>query len=283
MYNLRYHIASLVAVFLALTVGLLLGSIVVERGLLNSQRTTLIAGLQTEFDKLRAESQGIKATNETLTSFTSDALPGVVGDVLAGRTVIVIASPDNADTAARASEAIRSAGGTVALATFSGPEFGLADAAVTAAAAKGLGVDAASVTASAVVEAVSLEWNTAGARPLTKALIAAGGLKMQGLPATATVSGTVVTAVFDGKVDAWAIRLGHSMVDDNRFAAGVDTTKRMDGSAKMAKGAGLSGVDDVDTTLGRVSLVWVLSGRAAGLFGTTKDATARYPSPLYPK
>ena len=32
MYNLRYHIASLVAVFLALAVGLLLGTVVVERG-----------------------------------------------------------------------------------------------------------------------------------------------------------------------------------------------------------------------------------------------------------
>ena len=282
MYNLRYHIASLVAVFLALTVGLLLGSIVAERGLLTSQRSTLVAGLQAEFDALRTESSDLKTTNDTLTSFAADALPGVVDRVLTGRTVVVIASPDSADTAARASEAVRLAGGQVALATFSGPGFSLTDEAVAAAAAKELGVVASSMTATSVVDALASEWTTpGGARPVTKALVNAGGLKMQGLTATGTVSGIVVSAVFDGAPDPWAMLLAHAMVDPSRFAAGVDTTKRADGSAKAAKAAGMSGVDDIDTTLGRVSLAWVLSGRASGLFGRSTDATARYPSPLF--
>lgn len=284
MYNLRYHIASLVAVFLALTVGLLLGSIVVERGLLTTQRTTLVEGLQTEFDTLRAESKDLKATNDALASFTSEAAPRVVDGVLAGRTVIVIAGPGNADTAARSAEAVRLAGGNVALATFKGPEFGLADETVAASTAKALGITGPSLTATGVVDALAAEWSTPGAlRPMTAALITSGALKLQGLAATATVSGTVVTAVFGGTPDTWAMRLAGAMVDDTRFALGADTTKRADGSAKAAKVAGLSGVDDVDTSLGHVSLAWILSGRASGLFGAGADATVRYPSPLYPK
>lgn len=283
MYNLRYHIASLVAVFVALTVGLLLGSIVVERGLLTSQRATLLTGLQAEFDTLRAESQGLKATNETLSLFAADAVSGVVSGVLADRTVVVIASPDNADTAARASEAVRLAGGKVAYATFSGPGFSLTDDMI-AATARELSVATSSVTASRVVDALAFEWSATGVpRSMTKALIAAGALKMQGLGATATVAGTVVTAVYEGMPDPWAMRLARAMTSDTRFALGVDTTKRSDGSAKAAKAAGLSGVDDIDTTFGRVSLAWVLSGRAAGLFGTGADASDRYPSPLYAK
>lgn len=284
MYNLRYHIASLVAVFVALTVGLLLGSIVVERGLLTSQRTTLVEGLQAEFDTLRSESQRLRTENEALSSFSSDAIQGLVGGTLSGRTVVVLSSAENADTAARASEAVRLAGGRVAFATFAGSGLALDDEDVSAATAKELGVPAASVTASGVVDALALEWSTpSAARPITKALIAAGALKLQGLPATAAVSGTIITAAFDGTPDPWALRLGRAMTDDTRFAVGVDTTKRKDGSAKAAKAAGLSGVDDVDTSFGHVSLAWVLSGRAAGLFGVGEGATARYPSPLFPK
>jgi Copper transport outer membrane protein, MctB len=282
MYNLRYHIASLVAVFLALTVGLLLGSIVVERGLLSSQQTTLVEGLQAEFDKLRTESSDLKAANDTLGAFASDAVPRVVSGVLEGRTILVLASPDTADTAARASEAVRLAGGTPAIAAFAGSGFSLSDAVVTAAVAKDLGVAPSSLESTQVMDALVAEWGTPDApRPLTRAMIASGGLNLQGLAATATVQGIAIAAVYDGTPDPWAIRLARSMVDETRFAVGVDTTKRTDGSAKAARDAGLSGVDDIDTALGRVSFAWVLSGRASGLFGQGEGATSRYPSPLF--
>lgn len=284
MYNLRYHIASLVAVFLALTVGLLLGSIVVERGLLSSQQTTLVEGLKVEFENLRSESAKLQAANDILGAFADDAAPGVVAGVLDGRTILVLASADTADTAARASEAIRLAGGKVALATFAGPGYALGDPAVVAAVAKDLGVFESTIDATQVVNVLAAEWGTSDApRPLTKALIAAGGLKLQGLTATDTVGGTAITAVYDGVSDPWAIRLAQAFVGEGRFALGVDTTKRTDGSAQAAKSAGLSGVDDVDTAMGRVSLAWVLSGRAEGLFGTREGASARYPSPLFGK
>jgi hypothetical protein len=284
MYNLRYHIASLVAVFVALTVGLLLGSIVVERGLLSSQQTTLVEGLQTEFDTLRTESAALKTENDALSAFASDAAPGVVSGVLDGRTVIVLASAETADTAARASEAIRLAGGKAAVATFAGPRSSLDDPAVTTAVAKELGIADTSVDATQVMNALAAEWSTPEApRPLTRALIASGGLKLQGLTTTATVGGVAIAAVYGGTPDPWAMSLARAMVDSTRFAVGVDTTKRDDGSAKAARAAGLSGVDDVDTALGRVSFAWVLSGRAAGLFGRQEGATGRYPSPLFGK
>ena len=44
----------------------------------------------------------------------------------------------------------------------------------------------------------------------------------------------------------------------------------------------MSGVEDIDTSLGQVSLVWTTSGRVSGLFGTSKDADAPYPTPLFP-
>ncbi len=284
MYNLRYHIASLVAVFVALTVGILLGSIVVERGMLSSQQTTLVEGLRAEFDTLRADSATLKAANDGLSAFASDATPGVVKGVLEGRTVVVLASAETADTAARASEAIRLAGGKAAVATFAGAGLSLEDEDVVTAVATELSIPTSSVDATRVAGTLAVEWSTPDApRPLTRALIASGGLKLSGLAATDTVSGTAIAAVFGGTPDPWAIRLARAMTDTFRFAVGVDTAKRDDGSAKAAREAGLSGVDDVDTALGRVSFAWVLSGRASGLFGQQEGATARYPSPLFGK
>jgi hypothetical protein len=284
MYNLRYHIASLVAVFVALTVGLLLGSIVVERGLLASQQTTLVEGLRTEFDTLRTDSAALKTANDTLSAFASDAAPGVVKGVLDGRTVMVLASPETADTAARASEAIRLAGGKAAVATFAGARLSLDEEDVVMAVANELRIPTESVDATRVTSMLAVEWSTPDEpRPVTRALIASGGLKLSGLTTTSTVGGTAIAAVYGGTPDAWTIQLARSMTDTTRFAVGVDTTKRNDGSAKAARDAGLSGVDDVDTALGRVSFAWVLSGRAAGLFGQQEGATARYPSPLFGK
>lgn len=283
MYNLRYHIASLVAVFLALAVGLLLGTIVVDRGVLSSQRTTLVEGLQKNFNEIRSESAETKKANDALTSFASDATPRVVAGALLGKTVLVIAGSDTGDTVSQASSDVRAAGGTVAVATFSDSGLALKDPKVAAAAAKVLGASTTgSVEETAVVAALAHEWSSTGSRPLTKALVDAGGLKVTGLPAAATVGGVVVTAAFGGKPDAAALRLARALSDGTHPAVGVETTKRTDGTAKAAKAAGISGVDDIDTPMGQVSLVWVLAGRATGLFGSGNTVDGPYPSPLFP-
>ncbi len=58
MFDMRYHIASLVAVFLALTVGIVLGTAIVNRGVLVRQQNALVGSLRTEFASLRDRGQG---------------------------------------------------------------------------------------------------------------------------------------------------------------------------------------------------------------------------------
>ena len=48
MYNVRYHIASLVSVFLALALGLVLGGLIVDKTPATSQ-SSLVTGLKQEF------------------------------------------------------------------------------------------------------------------------------------------------------------------------------------------------------------------------------------------
>jgi hypothetical protein len=121
VYNLRYHIASLVAVFLALAVGLVLGTVVTESGLLKSQIQSTVASLNTTYSDLRTQIRSLQARDADLTSFASEAGPQISRDALTGRTVLIVADPDSAKTVTDASNAIRAAGGQVAVATFESP------------------------------------------------------------------------------------------------------------------------------------------------------------------
>jgi copper transport outer membrane protein MctB len=283
VYNLRYHIASLVAVFLALAVGLLLGTIVVERGVITSAQRTTVQELQKDFNQIRSESAAVKKTNDALSAFVAESAPRLVESALTSRTVLVIAGPDTAETVATTGRAIRAAGGVTAVATFSGVGLSLGDEAVAAAAAKALDVPVESLDATAVVIALAREWSSPDEpRVLTKALIAAGGLKLTGLAATDKVGAVAVSATFDGTPDPVAFRLAAALSGPTVPAVGVETTKRSDGAAAAAKTAGLSGVDDVDSPIGQVSLVWVLSGRASGLYGVGEGVDGPYPTPLFP-
>ena len=283
MYNLRYHIASLVAVFLALAVGLLLGGLVVQNGLVGDQVKAQVSALQKEFATITAQSTAIKKTNDALTDFAGQTAPQLVANTLTGRTILVIASADTADTVAKVTQGVKAAGGTTAIATFSDPGLSLGDDGVTAAAGKALGIPASSVDETAVITGLAREWTaTSDARTLTKALVSAGALKFTGLAANETVGGTVVSDTFDGDPDPVAFQLASAATPAGRFAVGVETTKRADGTAASAKAAGLSGVDDVDTPVGEVSLVWVLTGRASGLFGQGATVDSPFPTPLFP-
>ena len=281
MYNLRYHIASLVAVFLALAVGLLLGTIVVERGLLNAQKTTLVAGLQKEFETNRTQIQDLKTRNDALAAYAAASVPEIVRGTLAGRTVVLLGDPDSGDILSHAAEAVRLAGGTPASVIFTGAGLSLGDAKVKDAAMKVLGSPAESQLRARVTEALALEWTSSDrSRALTNALVSAGGLRVQGLEPGVPLSATVVSAVRGSEADTATLALAEALASPSRPAAGVETTARRTGQAKAAAEGGLSAVDDIDEPLGKVSLIWVLSGRRSGHFGTGDGSTARFPDPL---
>ncbi len=283
MYNLRYNIASLVAVFLALAVGLLLGTVVAERGTLDTQKNDIVTELNKTFTSLRQENSALRSQNDALTALVKEVEPRLATNALVGRTVLIVADPDSSDAVARASDAVRLAGGTPAVATFGSSGLSLGDAATRNAAQKVLGHVRASLLATGVIDTLSHEWMTADTpRTLTQAMISAGGLRLEGLSATATVSGAVAAAVFNGTPDATALALARELSGIGSLGAGVEVTAQSTGLARAARADGLSAVDDVDTPIGELSLVWVLAGRASGWYGVQPGADAPYPTPLFP-
>ncbi|NMB25246.1 MAG: copper transporter [Firmicutes bacterium] len=95
--DIRYHIASLVAVFLALGLGILIGASLLDEGQLVERQEKMITGLERRFDGLQAEryflEEEIAGLNGKLREqeLLLEALEGpLVEGVLAGRTVTLV-------------------------------------------------------------------------------------------------------------------------------------------------------------------------------------------------
>jgi hypothetical protein len=89
LINLRYHIVSLTAVFLALAVGVLMGSTVLDRGtvaLLEKSSSQLRGNL----DTYRAENERFRDELGQWHRYGDELLPGQVAGRLKGRSVVLV-------------------------------------------------------------------------------------------------------------------------------------------------------------------------------------------------
>jgi len=102
MIDIRYHIASIIAVFLALGLGVLIGSTIVGNDVLVEQQSKMIDRLDKEFYVLRERESELEANNEFKTrlitnyeNFSQALLPLLVSDRLSGYKIAVVVSGDS--------------------------------------------------------------------------------------------------------------------------------------------------------------------------------------------
>lgn len=89
MISWRYHLVSIVAVFLALGLGVLAGTTVLDQGLVNTLRSQTTE-LRKDLDDLRQTVTEQRRDLATLTAFGEQALPYLVSDRLFGRPVVIV-------------------------------------------------------------------------------------------------------------------------------------------------------------------------------------------------
>src|SRR5438270_3040183 len=89
MFDLRYHVASLAAVFFALVIGILVGVALASHGLGNAERKKLQADLssaQRRIEDLKGQAQADKAE----TQFASAAYTSVMANRLRGAHIGIL-------------------------------------------------------------------------------------------------------------------------------------------------------------------------------------------------
>lgn len=286
MYNLRYHIASLVAVFIALSVGLLLGTVVAERGMITDQTGQLVADLQTRFDEISAQNAELEAGLARDRAFAEAAVVPLTAGQLSGRNVAIVASTGRVDGVSAVADAISSAGGTSFTVTLEQTALGLYETEPEGLAGL-LQLQGTEIAAPGpaleqqVADALVAEWRAGADQPFTQLLSSTGRLSIESSASTATVDAVVVMGSGEGGCDPFALALGKSMRSAGGFALGAEASPAEGGCASVCAAEGLSAVDHMSTAPGRFSLVWILAGRAEGYFGSGAGAEAYYP-PLAP-
>lgn len=113
MIDFRYHIATIIAMFLMLGIGIVVGSATNLGPAVIKQQTSTIQSLSGKLDNVLQESARdhslLKQNEEALT----ELVPRLVGGKLAGKKIAIIRTGDYADAAASAEQAIAAAGGAV--------------------------------------------------------------------------------------------------------------------------------------------------------------------------
>lgn len=103
MVDLKYHIVSIVAVFIALGMGILIGSTIVSNDVMVMQQQKLINSLERQFADLREHESTLMAEDvkkskmiTNYENFAQSMLVPVVTDQLKGRNVAVVVSGNQA-------------------------------------------------------------------------------------------------------------------------------------------------------------------------------------------
>ncbi|MHB8792778.1 MAG: copper transporter [Thermoleophilia bacterium] len=290
MLTWRYHLLSLVAVFLALGLGVLVGISVSDTGVIETSQDVLVQDIQHDLDGLRTENSQLGRDRATSIRYQDDTFPFIVGGRLQGKRIAIVASSAAGDEIQRKlTSAIHGAGGQVVNTTVMNPRFDLP--AVTAK----VKADLKSDPAFASVDDASL--TTAIGRQLARDVSKGGGVKL-----LTSLQGTVVDSFngnYDVPVDAVVIvtRADNEQVPaytdlEKNFllnlkelgipAVGAEQEDAPVSEIPLFQSVDVSSVDNLDSRIGQVSVVYILSGEK-GAFGVKPTADLLIPILRAPK
>jgi outer membrane murein-binding lipoprotein Lpp len=309
--SLRSHAISLAAVFLALAIGVALGSGLLSNTVLSGLRDDK-KELQTQIDRLTDQKNALNEKLSAAGEFDAQMAPRILHDALAGKTVVVFRTPDaHDDDVESLSRMVEQAGGAVS------GTVALTDEFINANSAEKLlsVVNSPIVPAGAQLSTKSVDQGSQAGDLLGIALL------MNRDPKVPAVDDqqrdTVLTALRDtgfisygdervGAADAALIVTGGGLGDDAgnrgatvaRFAAGLaphgsgTVVAGRDGAASgtaavavtrsdAALASVVSTVDDIDAASGRITAVLALqdlvTGGRPGQYGIGQGAASVTP------
>jgi Copper transport outer membrane protein, MctB len=285
MFDLRYHVASLAAVFLALVIGIIVG--VGISGPVDSEKTNLlkdrVASLEKQLDQSSQQSADRERERQAAQTFINETYPALVRNRLRGKqiAVVFVGSVDGGIRSA-VSRALTDAGAQ---------QLRLRALKVPIDAQQIDGTLASQPAADGLVgkshleslgRALGQELMLGGETPLwnsiTDALVEerAGGNKT---PADGVVIVRTV-APQRGGTSRFLLGLYSGLGSVGVPAVGVERTDAADSATAVFRKAGLSTVDDIDTPVGRLALVLLLAGQPSGQYGVKDSASDGALPPL---
>jgi len=276
MLSFRYHALSLVAVFLALVIGLLLGVAVGDKGLVSRAERDVRASLRKDVREAQGERDEAREQLEERQAFEQDAYPAMVAGRLEGMRVALIELGGSSDRMWNLTrDALQGSGGR--LGSVSVIRLPL-DLAALAKGSKGTRYERLADDPTLLhpfATRLGIQFTQGG--DLLRGV--KGALLEQGSGTLSGADGVVVVRneqEYDDPADARAAEefergLMRGLQVDGVPVVGVEATDSDPSQIQWFKDHDLSSVDDLDDPLGRAALVFALAGER-GHFGVKPSA-----------
>ena len=287
MFDFRYHVVSLAAVFVALVIGIVVGLGLSGRGFIDdAERTNLnarIDELTAQRDQARTQVEAATRRQTAMEDYAADTYPALVAGRLKDAKVAVLFVGPVDGTAEAVSQAVGDAGGRVV--RVRAVRVPVDQKAVVNALARSPVLQARYDEADELDNLgrdLALELSNGGRTPLWDAL---SDLLLEEREGSSTAPADAIVVVRSvppqrGPTKQFLGGLYRGVARTGLPAVGVQVAAPEQSAIPAFARNGLSTVDSVDTGTGRLALVLVLAGAARGHFGVEDTATNGVLPPL---
>lgn len=288
MFDYRYHVASLAAVFLALAVGILLGVGISGRGLVDDAERNRLRGTIEQLRVNLQEADARATTAELLLSptreFVRATYPTIANRRLAGMNIEVIAIGTGGSTLGWTRKAVRESGGNlVRLRVLEVP----------------IRVDAIRRRLSRGSVGEAYDWDgrfdtlgrdlghefpSGGDEPLWDLLTADLLQEQDGTPKLLTDAVVIIneTSSERGATRLFLSGLYTGLADTDAPVVGVELARVARSAIPLFQRHAISTVDGIDGELGRLAMILVLGGADPGDYGVRDTADDGLLPPIEP-
>lgn len=284
MITWRYHLLSLTAVFLALALGILVGISISDSGAVQTGQAGLVEDIQQDLDMLKLQNDALSRERGINLRYQEDTFPYILGTRLQGKKIALVASSTvGEELLRRLTSAVHGSGGTVLSTTVLNAKLDLP------ALSGKIKADLKNDPQLAGAEGSAL--TSATGQQLARDIGKGGGLRvlqaLQG-PLTESTSGkydtppdTVVFATRAGNEQTAAYYDFEKQFLLSLKELGVPVAACEPADAPLSEvplfiSVDVSSVDNVDSRIGQVSLVYILGGEK-GAFGVKPTADMLVP------
>ncbi len=318
MYSFKYHLLTICGVFLALAIGLLLGAAIGGSGLLNTTTTELVEALSQRFTNLDTQNTELSLENEQYSALSASFVDQWDDEQLTGQDVLIISGSDSSqlDIAQEIANNIIAAGGRAVQLQVNMESFGLNDEQVLASLQEVLPEVDGRDYADVICDALFSEWTSniqegstfdggrvsssqisaedIDAYPVTSTLVQAGVLTFVNSSSIPDSINSIVDVMVYASVsdeedqseddavtylaDPIGVQIAQLFSDMGYPALLTQTEDASSSLMEEASSRGLAGLSSCEGTMGRYSLISLLSSGEKEVYGPDRDSDFWFPA-----
>lgn len=283
--NIKYYVVTITSIFLALGVGIFMGFMLDADGLVASQREDIVAELEKTFEEMRLDTEEVRSeiarveeNNHMLNSFIEDLLAILTGEKLSGYSLAMIEVNEDyiyTDT----SEFLLASGAELASKTVIKNTLFENEEGVKEIYAEVIGEDFEGDLGTLIADEISRSIEERSETPLVRALLSGGYLELTG--SYENVVDTLILAGGSSHQGNTSRDLSGKLINKLKTqdlrVIGVERSDVEDSYIEQYREERVSSVDNVDTSIGRVTLLALIRGEN-GNFGESDGSTQLRPN-----